>query len=182
MLNRGPWIASNGADITDQGCSRGTSSGRRASSLPRPAQAPALARGSADRKPRQLDDDRADQPAHAPLENRSEPGAGDLSVQQIYRLDSPGVVRISDLAPPVAARAGGLGSGFVIDKAGHILTSNLVISGRPRRPGELLRQRPARGDRRRPRPVDRRRRAPGRRALALAEPAPARRLRPGSGR
>ena len=52
---------------------------------------------------------------------------GDLSVQQIYRLDSPGVVQISSRTP--SPSAGGLGSGFVIDKAGHILTSNHVISG-----------------------------------------------------
>ena len=52
-----------------------------------------------------------------------------LSVQEIYRLDAPGVVRISDSAarPPGADRS--LGSGFVIDKAGHIVTSNLVVSG-----------------------------------------------------
>ena len=57
----------------------------------------------------------------------SSSGQGDLSVQQIYRLDSPGVVQISSRAPSPSAR--GLGSGFVIDKAGHILTSNHVISG-----------------------------------------------------
>jgi S1-C subfamily serine protease len=52
-----------------------------------------------------------------------------LSVQEIYRLDAPGVVRISDAAakPPAAERS--LGSGFVIDKAGHIVTSNHVLSG-----------------------------------------------------
>jgi S1-C subfamily serine protease len=48
-----------------------------------------------------------------------------LSVQEIFRLDAPGVVRISG---PSAAN-GSLGSGFVIDKAGHIVTSNLVVSG-----------------------------------------------------
>jgi S1-C subfamily serine protease len=52
-----------------------------------------------------------------------------LSVQEIYRLDAPGVVRISnaDAKPSAANRS--LGSGFVIDKAGHIVTSNLVVSG-----------------------------------------------------
>jgi S1-C subfamily serine protease len=52
-----------------------------------------------------------------------------LSVQEIYRLDAPGVVRISDAVatPPAVDRS--LGSGFVIDKAGHIVTSNLVVSG-----------------------------------------------------
>ena len=52
---------------------------------------------------------------------------GDLSVQQIYRLDAPGVVQIS--SGPRSPSVSGLGSGFVIDKAGHILTSSHVISG-----------------------------------------------------
>ena len=57
---------------------------------------------------------------------------GNLSVEQIYRLDSPGVVQINGLAgSPPAARRQALGSGFVIDKAGHIVTSNRVISGAP---------------------------------------------------
>ncbi len=55
------------------------------------------------------------------------PQQGDLSVQEIYRLDAPGVVQISSGRPSPATV--GLGSGFVIDKAGHILTSNHVISG-----------------------------------------------------
>ncbi|HEY4347680.1 MAG TPA: trypsin-like peptidase domain-containing protein [Gaiellaceae bacterium] len=49
-------------------------------------------------------------------------GAGNLSVQQIYRLDAPGVVQIGGGVGPLAA-----GSGFVIDKAGHIVTSIPVI-------------------------------------------------------
>ncbi len=57
---------------------------------------------------------------------------GNLSVEQIYRLDSPGVVQINGLAGRApAARRQALGSGFVIDKAGHIVTSNRVISGSP---------------------------------------------------
>jgi S1-C subfamily serine protease len=56
-----------------------------------------------------------------------------LSVQQIYRQDAPGVVQITGrLAPLVATGAQAsveLGSGFVIDKAGHIVTSNFVIGG-----------------------------------------------------
>ena len=56
---------------------------------------------------------------------------GNLSVEQIYRLDAPGVVQIDGLADPQAARSEALGSGFVIDKAGHIVTSNRVISGSP---------------------------------------------------
>jgi S1-C subfamily serine protease len=49
---------------------------------------------------------------------------GNLSVQEIYRLDAPGVVQINDRPGSTA-----LGSGFVIDKAGHIVTSNGVVSG-----------------------------------------------------
>jgi S1-C subfamily serine protease len=52
-----------------------------------------------------------------------------LSVQEIYRLDAPGVVRISDAGSASRAADRSLGSGFVIDKAGHIVTSNLVVSG-----------------------------------------------------
>ncbi len=56
--------------------------------------------------------------------------APSLSVAQIYRLDAPGVVQIT--AKRGAAGANGasrpLGSGFVIDKAGHIVTSNRVVA------------------------------------------------------
>lgn len=64
---------------------------------------------------------------------------GDLSVQQIYQLDAPGVVEISAIAPSSRGRRSGgsvavatirpLGSGFVIDKTGHILTTRDVIGG-----------------------------------------------------
>jgi S1-C subfamily serine protease len=53
---------------------------------------------------------------------------GTLSVEQIYRLDAPGVVQINTRAYP-SPLAQGLGTGFVIDKAGHIITNNRVISG-----------------------------------------------------
>jgi S1-C subfamily serine protease len=49
---------------------------------------------------------------------------GSLTVQQIYDLDAPGVVQIGDATASTSAP---LGSGFVIDKAGHIVTSNLVL-------------------------------------------------------
>ncbi len=60
-------------------------------------------------------------------------GSGNLSVEQIYRLDSPGVVQIDDSGRRASTSLTGeaLGSGFVIDKAGHIVTSNRVISGAP---------------------------------------------------
>ena len=52
------------------------------------------------------------------------PKSTGLTVQQIYRLDAPGVVQINSATP-----TSGLGSGFVIDKAGHIVTSNGTLSG-----------------------------------------------------
>jgi len=55
--------------------------------------------------------------------------ASGLTVQEIFRLDAPGVVRITDSSP---APRRSLGSGFVIDKAGHIVTSNLAVSGATR--------------------------------------------------
>jgi S1-C subfamily serine protease len=55
----------------------------------------------------------------------------DLSVEEIYRLDAPGVVQITGTAQPVPPRRDSLGSGFVIDKAGHIVTSSRVVSGSP---------------------------------------------------
>jgi S1-C subfamily serine protease len=71
-------------------------------------------------------------PASATAAPAPAPARG-LSVQEIYRLDAPGVVQIrgSRGPSPAAVDQGGLGSGFVIDKAGHIVTSNNVISGAP---------------------------------------------------
>ncbi|HTC24889.1 MAG TPA: trypsin-like peptidase domain-containing protein, partial [Gemmatimonadales bacterium] len=58
---------------------------------------------------------------------------GNLSVQEIYRQDAPGVVQITGSRGPLVATGARtseeLGSGFVIDKAGHIVTSNYVIGG-----------------------------------------------------
>lgn len=56
-------------------------------------------------------------------------GGRDLSVQEIYRLDAPGVVQITQGGTRRTAAGQALGSGFVIDKAGHIVTSNLVLGG-----------------------------------------------------
>ena len=64
----------------------------------------------------------------------AKPAANGLSVEEIYRLDSPGVVQISDARATQTsgqAGSGALGSGFVIDKAGHIVTSDHVVSGVP---------------------------------------------------
>ena len=68
------------------------------------------------------------------------PGNGGLSVERIYRLDAPGVVQITATSvetqtdpfgffPPTSETRQALGSGFVIDKAGHIVTNNHVIAG-----------------------------------------------------
>ena len=58
------------------------------------------------------------------------PTAGSaLSVEQIYRLDAPGVVQINTRRPRRHRSPRASAPGFVIDKAGHIVTSNRIISG-----------------------------------------------------
>jgi S1-C subfamily serine protease len=64
-----------------------------------------------------------------------------LSAEQIYRRDAPGVVQITatsvtqgqtdpfNVFPTTPQRQQSLGSGFVIDKAGHIVTNYHVIQG-----------------------------------------------------
>jgi S1-C subfamily serine protease len=63
-----------------------------------------------------------------------------LTVEQIYRRDAPGVVQITatsvhtqqdpfGLFAPTTQTQQALGSGFVIDKAGHIVTNEHVIAG-----------------------------------------------------
>src|SRR5262249_58418022 len=49
----------------------------------------------------------------------------ELSIEQVYRRDAPGVVQIVAISPTNRS----LGSGFVIDKAGHIVTNEHVIAG-----------------------------------------------------
>ena len=49
----------------------------------------------------------------------------ELSIEQLYRRDAPGVVQITATSPTRMA----LGSGFVIDKTGHIVTNEHVIAG-----------------------------------------------------
>jgi 2-alkenal reductase len=73
-------------------------------------------------------------PASSPA--KSDATNGSLSIEQIYKLDSPGVVEISATAlGPRRTRPGGglavrpLGTGFVIDKAGHVLTTSGRIAG-----------------------------------------------------
>ena len=55
-----------------------------------------------------------------------------ISIEDIYRRAAPGVVQVTVFAPdPFSGQesAQGLGSGFVIDKAGHIVTNYHVIKG-----------------------------------------------------
>ncbi len=54
-----------------------------------------------------------------------------LSIEDIYRRAAPGVVQVTTLgADPFSGQSQrGLGSGFVIDKAGHIVTNFHVIDG-----------------------------------------------------
>src|SRR5207237_8735370 len=64
----------------------------------------------------------------------------ELTIEQIYRRDAPGVVEITATSvqtqqdpfgffPPTTETQKALGSGFVIDKAGHIVTNEHVIAG-----------------------------------------------------
>ena len=69
------------------------------------------------------------------------PPAQGLSAEKIYRQDAPGVVQITattvtqgasdpfNLTPSTPQTTQSLGSGFVIDKAGHIVTNYHVIEG-----------------------------------------------------
>jgi len=50
----------------------------------------------------------------------------ELTIEQIYRRDAPGVVQITATSVQTQQT---LGSGFVIDKAGHIVTNEHVIAG-----------------------------------------------------
>ncbi|HEX5448851.1 MAG TPA: trypsin-like peptidase domain-containing protein [Gaiellaceae bacterium] len=63
-----------------------------------------------------------------------------LTPEEIYRRDAPGVVQITatsttttsdpfGFAPPSTQTEQSLGSGFVLDKAGHIVTNEHVIAG-----------------------------------------------------
>src|SRR3954469_19385202 len=67
----------------------------------------------------------------------------ELTIEQIYRRDAPGVVQITATSvqteqdpfgffPPTTQTQQALGSGFVIDKAGHIVTNEHVIAGAQR--------------------------------------------------
>jgi S1-C subfamily serine protease len=67
-----------------------------------------------------------------------------LTPEQVYRRDAPGVVQITattttkvssdpfNILPPTTQTQQSLGSGFVIDKAGHIVTNYHVVAGAQR--------------------------------------------------
>ena len=83
-------------------------------------------------------------------------GEGGLTVNEIYKRDGPGVVFIraevtqqtdSPFGLPQEQRGTATGSGFVIDKEGHILTNAHVVEGAEQGGGQLRR----RQDRRRAR-------------------------------
>jgi S1-C subfamily serine protease len=82
-------------------------------------------------------------PAAAATELSAAPAAGHgLTAEQIYRRDAPGVVVITDtqtqVVPPTfftpggTERVGALGSGFVIDRQGDIVTNDHVVQGATR--------------------------------------------------
>jgi S1-C subfamily serine protease len=54
------------------------------------------------------------------------PATGALTAEQVYKRDAPGVVQVTATSP---SRGEALGSGFVIDKAGHIVTNYHVVQG-----------------------------------------------------
>ena len=58
------------------------------------------------------------------------PTTGGLTAEQIYRRDAPGVVQVT--ASNAGQASESLGSGFVIDKAGHVVTNFHVVRGATR--------------------------------------------------
>jgi len=55
------------------------------------------------------------------------PTTGALTAEQVYKRDAPGVVQVTATDPAQGSES--LGSGFVIDKAGHIITNYHVVRG-----------------------------------------------------
>ena len=87
---------------------------------------------------RRHDDRRPELGAESPPPDAAARAGRDLTVEQIYKHAAPGVVLITPTAaaagqdPSASARGSSqaLGSGFVIDKAGHIVTNYHVVAGR----------------------------------------------------
>ena len=113
---------------------------------------------------------------------------GELTIGEIYHDVAPGVVQITATsevvtpADPFANPLGptvqtekALGSGFVIDKAGHIVTNYHVVAGAESVQVSFSTTRDE-GDDRRLRPLHRPRRPEDQRACALAHPAQPRQL------
>jgi S1-C subfamily serine protease len=77
-------------------------------------------------------------PRLVPATTASRP-AGGSSAEAVYRSDAPGVVVITDtqtqkvpatlFSPPSKQQVGALGSGFVIDRRGDIVTNDHVVQG-----------------------------------------------------
>ena len=57
------------------------------------------------------------------------PPAGALTAEQVYKRDAPGVVQVTASS---LGRGDSLGSGFVFDKAGHVVTNYHVVQGAAR--------------------------------------------------
>jgi len=80
-------------------------------------------------------------PTTIPTTSQTPASGGALTAEQIYHRDAPGVVQITatsvsqvstdpfNLLPTTPQTSESLGSGFVIDKAGHIVTNYHVIQG-----------------------------------------------------
>ena len=52
-----------------------------------------------------------------------------LSLMEIFEKAEPGVVRVNTIRNQTVNETGGVGSGFVFDKMGHIITNAHVVEG-----------------------------------------------------
>ena len=109
-----------------------------------------------------------------------------LTIAETYRRSAPGVVQITATANQTDPFGGSesqraLGSGFVIDKAGHIVTNYHVVEGAGSIEVTFSNDASIKATRRRHRSLHRPRRAQGGRDRARAHPVASRRLgrRPG---
>ena len=66
--------------------------------------------------------------AQAPPLSPAEPSYIDLSLERIFEMSEPGVVQIEVRRPAqLASPGGGVGSGFVYDTLGHVITNAHVV-------------------------------------------------------